>query len=293
MKWRLRTMFVFITLVCIWCAFHGTRARFERFVESEVLALGGTVSNEPIDSRSTPSILILYERCITATFGQRFIRQVNLNAKQPSLELSRDIGRLPHLQVFISNYSSLTDEHVNAICACRQLESLGLGNNPAITDEGARAVSRLPRLRTLDLSRTGISENSLLHISQLRHLKGLSLDGNSLRSGIFTHIEPFNELEWFYAQECGLKDESCTYLSSCTNLRKLHLAQNELTDSGIRQLVGLKLTELTLYRNELTDDVLLEIGKISTLKTLTAGESKITRRGVKEFRMLRPDVDLR
>jgi len=78
------------------------------------------------------------------------------------------------------------------ISTLRNLTSLNLSQNKRITDHGASALAALTRLKTLNLSNTGVTSAVLIHFHELIHLQSLSLYGCR---GIDENSERLDELQ--------------------------------------------------------------------------------------------------
>src|SRR5207244_559563 len=72
---------------------------------------------------------------------------IRLLARQPSTSLSAE--------------GQMTDTVLADIVRVETITGLGLGGSKALTDEGVRHLARLPQLKHLDLSGTGITDRGL------------------------------------------------------------------------------------------------------------------------------------
>jgi hypothetical protein len=98
-----------------------------------------------------------------------------------------------------------------------------------VSDEGLRHLSKLQRLKLLDISNNQVSDKGLEHLSELKELATLDLRAN------------------------GVTDEGMKTLQKLENLRKLSVAYTKVTDAGLKQLKGLKkLQRLDLRETRVT-----------------------------------------
>ena len=90
----------------------------------------------------------------------------------------------------------------------------------------------------------------------------------------------------------GLDDAALAGFERFTQLTKLRLSDNRLTDDGLESLAQLpKLESLNLYANSgVTDAGLPELARSASLKRLYLWETGVSEAGVAELEKLRPDL---
>jgi hypothetical protein len=124
-----------------------------------------------------------------------------------------------------------------------EVVSLELTVEQDSADQAVALIGQLPSLQELSLKLYGgsrrLADESVDVIADLRRLESLTINrigGNWDMSGI------------------GLNDAQAARLSRLTELRRLDLANNYVTDEGLRHLRGLKLLEtLEISNNGVTD----------------------------------------
>ena len=97
------------------------------------------------------------------------------------------------------------------------------------------ADKNLPRLATLDLEATNISDDGLRHITKFRKLNDIVLN------------------------DTPLTDKCVNHLIQVKTLVSLYLANTEITDVGVEQLANLKLTQLDLENLQGVTDASAEL----------------------------------
>jgi hypothetical protein len=145
--------------------------------------------------------------------------------------------------------------------------------------EAAREFANLRHLRVLDI-RGGISDldawfDAVCSLPNLQWLR-LKYSAAWLRDD---HLEPLGrltELRYLYLGGCHeLTDAAFAAISRCKKLEYLNLrtgGNQHVTDSGVANLAGMKLVELSLYGFEgITDDVFSSLGTLSRLEVLGLG----------------------
>ena len=119
-----------------------------------------------------------------------------------------------------------------------RLRSLTL-NGTGITDEGMKSIGQMPMLQTLVLSETRIGDAGLQQLQRLTEMRELSL---------------------YHAR---VTDEGLAYLKAMKNLNTLLLSGRHITDRGLMQLAGLRnLRHLTLSQTNVSKSGADELKKL-------------------------------
>ncbi len=171
---------------------------------------------------------------------------------------------------------ALSEESLRQIGAMTQLETLGLAQTK-LSESDLAQLTGLTNLKELDISSCGISDNAFLALVKLESLEVLKIgsnpisgagfqlfdklgarnklrviEANSTNFGAqgFPHIRGWKNLEELTVGQSGVTDQGLVLgIKDTTNLRKLDLAYNGLTDFGVRQIVPLKKLEWLSLRN--------------------------------------------
>jgi hypothetical protein len=93
-------------------------------------------------------------------------------------------------------------------------------------------------------------------------------------------------------QDGGLGDELLTDIGKLTELARLRLSRNALTDRAISSLATLpRLERLNLYANPgITDASVEALVRFASLRRLDVWQTGISAAGVARLRQLRPDL---
>lgn len=100
----------------------------------------------------------------------RFVGVNNTGFKKSEL---RYFCNLPALVSLNISHNRLNDRDIEVLAGCRNLEVLGVGSNPDITDDALKTFALMPKLRNIDLRSTEVSNKALLSLSH----KGIRLRG--------------------------------------------------------------------------------------------------------------------
>ncbi|MCE9567002.1 MAG: hypothetical protein K8U57_33790 [Planctomycetes bacterium] len=237
---------------------------------------------------------------------------LNLSLKMSNAKTLKGLSALSQLTSLDLGYSNVTDMGMKEIGKCRNLRHLQI-NNTLVTETGLKELSGLSELQTLELAWTSVTEKGLRELAPLRKLSTLGLTAGD-RGGYKT----------FAAQRARVTDETLRVLSEIGLLHSLHLAQGkdnqrpdsaenvvsfdlgltEVTESGLKELAGLKnlstlylgprvhnsgirhlivlenLAAIDLSRTEVTDEGLTELAHIRKLNALVLNSQQATDEGV-------------
>jgi uncharacterized protein (TIGR03067 family) len=94
------------------------------------------------------------------------------------------IGRIEGLSLLSLNTNHITDAGLAQLKKHATLRSLEMPNSKNITDDGVAGLASLTELETLDLRGMHLTVDGLTPLLELRHLKSLAIDRNSLRADI-------------------------------------------------------------------------------------------------------------
>ena len=139
------------------------------------------------------------------------------------------------------------------IARLEDLEELDFSpaSHPSVSDAGLAYLRGLPRLRRLNLSRTGVRGPGLAHLRGMNQLKRLEL------------------------LELPLKDEDLIHLGGITSLEVLTLSSGGITDDGLAHLSGLKLRHLRLESPWISGAGLRHVGGMTDLWCLVLNSPRL------------------
>ena len=103
-----------------------------------------------------------------------------------------------------------------------------------------------------------------------------------------------NNITWLNLADCMLNDNHLSYISNFPNLTRLRIQRNPLvTNKGIEALQKLEhLTELNLYGTRVSNNTLITLGQMKSLKKLFVWNTRITDKDIADFKALHPDVEV-
>jgi hypothetical protein len=142
----------------------------------------------------------------------------------------------------------MTDAMLEDVSRIEHITALMLGGSRNVTDAGVRHLSRLSRLRHLDLSGTGITDHGLDVLRALPELESVSL-------------------AWTKVTDAGVE-----HLSGCERLSNVNLQGTSSGDGALRALAGKARVCQLKTGNAVTDAGLALLHEIPIFKSWHGGE---------------------
>jgi hypothetical protein len=123
------------------------------------------------------------------------------------------------------------------------------------TDDVLRRVSRMPRLKSLNLYMAEeVTNEGFAHLANLKRLEELNLDSTSVTDRGIAALARLPRLRALSATGTALSDASIPSLCQIQSLEKLEIYGTHITDAGARRLAELpKLKELWLPFNSVSE----------------------------------------
>ncbi|MCA1612839.1 MAG: hypothetical protein LC800_01545 [Acidobacteria bacterium] len=165
-----------------------------------------------------------------------------------------------------------------------------------VSENGARDLSPLaglgPRdLQMVSLMSSGATDDALAHLRGLTWIEWLDLASSNVTGTGLVHLAGMRLLEQLDLWGTDLTAEGLAHLPELPHLRRLTLSLNlELTASGLEHLVGRVpvLEELDVHSNDIGDDAVPHLRRLTCLRELDVRYTGIGRDGVKELQAALP-----
>jgi hypothetical protein len=145
----------------------------------------------------------------------------------------------------------MNDAMLRDVSSLEHITALRLGGSRGVTDAGVRHLSRMTRLRHLDLSGTGLTDRGLEALRALHELETVSL-------------------AWTSVTDAGV-----AHLSGCERLRDVNLLGTSSGDDALRALAGKASLCQLRTGNAVTDAGLALLHEIPVFKSWHGGEPEM------------------
>jgi hypothetical protein len=218
-------------------------ARAQQFESWDALAAFAASARRP--AGATP---LAVKPIVLATFDESGAPEFVTSSRDWDAILAESAERkLPGLGAL----GQMTDELLERVSRLDHLTTLHLEGSRAVTDAGLRHLARLPALRRLNLSGTGISDRGLATFAQLPALESLALC-------------------W-----TGITDAGMSALSACTRLRALDLGGTGTGDGAIHACAGMAALADFRSGNGVTDPGLARLRDLPVFRSWQGGEPRM------------------
>ena len=183
---------------------------------------------------------------------------------------------------WFSPENRLTNRHMRLIAVgFSQVQRLGLGGSPEITDAGLEFLSTLTKLGSLDSLGKGITDQGLKHLRGCRDLRFLCFTETKISGNGFKYLGELPNFERLELRRCPVGDEVLEHIGRLTSLQALDLSETRISDEGLKHLRQLKgIEELDLSGTRITDQGLKHLRNLPKLKYLKMSATQITDAGL-------------
>lgn len=155
-----------------------------------------------------------------------------------------------------------------------------------VTDAGLASLPHLSQLEELDVGGVGheITDVGMAHVTQLHNLRGINLDDTIITNAGLKRLTSLTSLEGLHIGNTRVTDEGLVHLQAFRDLRVLNLEQTKITDDGLVHLQGLaKLEVLYLNMTAVSDAGLPQLNTISSLRHLELYDTLATDANVEKL----------
>ncbi len=167
-------------------------------------------------------------------------------------------------------------------------------DHATLDDAALEKLRDIPKLTTLGLTMTPITDLGLKRVAELKNLRYLALYGvRTVTDAGAKHLEALTELETFVANFVPFGEAGIASLAKMPKLKRLTACGINVTEASMKALAKSSSLELAnMEGTPLTDAGLAALASCKTLKWVFVPETKVTAEGVAAFRKARPDVQV-
>ncbi len=286
-QFRLRTLFVIVTGVCIvamylsacWRekdAVIATRAKFgdlsvrfdwqpecNDYLGDRVPMISDREAEESAHA-SGPAWL----RTLLGDYPFQHVDRVTIAGREVDDASVHRLEAFKRLRVLRIPYAKLSDDAMRTIGGLRAILLLDLHMSTASTS-GFDELASLDNLRILTLGQCRVTDADVKFLRRLKKLEALDLLASRIT------------------------DNAIQSLVVCSNLESLCLDETLLTDKGVAQLSLLKkLRTLWLRHTHVSDDVVTTLAELPMLESVDIRNTHVTEAGVGRLRRVKPHLQI-
>jgi hypothetical protein len=260
-QYGMKTLILGVTVTCLLLGVLGSRlrqAREQRQLVAAIGRLGGTVGYDMRNMKDAGCL-------VTGILGVDLAANVDLVdlTARPATAPSHSANRQVELRSTISNADLFL-------------------------------LSRLPHLRVLRLTGTGIGDEGLVHIKGLTGLRCLYLNATQITDAGLSELRGLHDLRMLYFDRTKVTGKGLVNLRKLKRLEILDLEDTRVTDAGLAHLGHLPaLRFLNLRGTNVTDAGIMHLRDLATLSVLCVERTGVTAKGVETLKQHLPFVRLR
>ena len=255
-----------------------TREELDRLVAS-VRTLRPSSSNGEAAVRET----VARERLAKAGFdvrGANMKSGVVLTGLAVTDAVLRDLGEISGFgELTVVDAPNVTVAGWTSVAALRGMEQLTV-SGPTPIDLSPFATAKSP-LRSLNLSRSRVTDLDLAHIRELPDLQSLDLADTAITDDGVQRLEGHVKLATLRLSRTRIRGGCLTALSDIPSLKSLDLSDTLVGDAGVDKLRGSALKLIFLTRTGVSDSGVKTLASLAELKTISMGGTRVTDVGVK------------
>jgi Leucine-rich repeat (LRR) protein len=260
----LRTLFVLVTIICVWLGFKVEAARRQKEAVEAILKAGGWVLFDyqvlPADKipPGTAAMIDSDLQLVSAMYdpnalpcGPNWLRnllgndcfrnvaEANISlAKAPKDAIDRIAG-LPQLKCLIldavEDDCRIQDEDLVVLGKLNQLERLRLAGNH-INGAALAHVCNPGRITHLDLCDTRIDDAGMAQIGKMTNLESLCLDSTRITDAGLAQLHNLTKLRILRLRDTNISDDGLKHFAGLKLMSQLSIDRTHVTEGGVREL---------------------------------------------------------
>lgn len=199
------------------------------------------------------------------------------------------VGKITSLES-LSLSAGVSDEGLAQLKDLKNLRWLSTGDR-GVTDKGLACLAGLTNLEYLGLEGARVSDAGLVYLKNMSKLKKLRLIGTPVTEKGFVHLESLKNLEELYVL-FGVTETGLMALSKLPSLKNITVDGDSLSEEGLALLSKFKsLEHVYVDDTDKMDAIASELAKLSGLVRLTIGRG-LTDEGLMQLKNIQSLRDL-
>jgi len=254
----------------------------EREIAEWVLSVGGNLRVVGSDDRE-----VVVHRADELPRGRFQIRFAFLGfgSRYEPEDVNRLAGLANLRRVQLERYAGWDDDVFVPFRDMTQLEALLLRGESRLTGAGLSHLEKCTNLQTLELNTCRLTDAACETLSRMNNLQQLAFGSPHVTTKGIEQIVKISSLNALLLRGTTLSPESANLLKRVRGLR--HLECDRATDEVLLRLSELNnLTELWLFRSELTDNGLKHVANLRKLASLVVENAPLTGKSLESLRDL-------
>ena len=130
------------------------------------------------------------------------------------------------------------------------------------------------------------------YLARFKNLTGLGLNGRRVTDEHLIHLTQLPQLSALHLHGTGISNDGLRHVSALDNLRHLLIGETRISDPGLVHLKGLPLESLDLSYTSITDEGLKHLYALKSLKDLNLTSVPVSESGLAALGAALPDCEV-
>lgn len=215
---------------------------------------------------------------------------IDLGAEVRDIEDEVTHDRGTYVSLFREHFTPDGKIHNDVLTLIREIQSLFLGvSKTPIKDDAMPDLARLPNLRVLNATATGLTDRGLKLIAESRDLRLLKLNRTRITDDGLECLREMSSLRLLYVGDTRLTAAALQHLANIPQLEAIKLSALPIDDEALRSLGEMpRLRFLALDGTSVTDAGLPHLDLLPKLAYLDLKDTAVSQDAIAEFRKRHP-----
>ena len=166
-------------------------------------------------------------------------------------------------------------------------------DNTKVTDEDLLLIGKLPRLHTLSLNFTQVSDEGLAHVRNCRQLNYLGLAETKVTGEGLVHVAGMTELEDLILQYAPVDDRGIEHLRGLRHLTYVNLGNTRVTSKCVDPLATMPMLEgVNLAGTAVDDAAVPQLLAMKNLREVSLGGTRLSGAALLQLEDARPRLEV-
>lgn len=191
-----------------------------------------------------------------------------------------ELGKLSNLEILRIGCPLVSADGLSGLGKLKKLNSLQFDGD-RLRDDASLYLSALPALTTLGIGSANFSDEGVANLKKLPNLQVLTVRSRLVTDHALSCLKDFKSLYVANFAQCGFSPNCCVKLHPGKKMYGLSInGQRYLSTESAKALSKTNLTTLNLMNTRISDDSLIEIGKMKRLTSLNLEPPLFSVRGL-------------
>ncbi|MGZ0172538.1 MAG: leucine-rich repeat domain-containing protein [Planctomycetales bacterium] len=143
------------------------------------------------------------------------------------------MSQFPRLKKLRISQCQFENEGLAHLAKVTTLEDLDLSENNQINDLGMPHLSKLKKLKRLNLWRTYVGDPGVENLAGLTAMEWLNLDNSQISDSCLVHLSGMSKLKFLHLGSTLVSDSGLPALEGLTSLKDLKVTRTAVTEEGV------------------------------------------------------------